>query len=57
MSIKDVNILRPICMSQAGNIDLHGLSDASEIVFAFVIYIRFEHLDGSFTVRKITYKT
>lgn len=44
-------------MSQAGSIELHGLSDASKIGCACVIYFRFDHLDESVTVRQITSNT
>lgn len=56
MYIEELNIPRPICISQAGSIELHDLSDASKIGFALCFYVRFEHLDGSVSVRQITTK-
>lgn len=52
-----IQIPRAFKMSQASTIDLCGFSDASEVGYAAVVYLRCQMTDGTVVVRQVISKT
>lgn len=56
-SLQKIKIPRALYIVQSFSIELHGFLDAPEQVYAAVIYVRCEPLEGSVMIRQIISKT
>ena len=56
-SLHPIQFRRSICSESKKNIELHMIADASEKVYAAVLYARVEKLDGSVTTKLLACKT
>lgn len=55
--LEQIQIPRPLQVSQACSVELHGFSDASEAGYAAVVYLRSLLADGTVVIRQLLSKT